>query len=118
MAEIVPATQAMIDKLYGKPIPRTARAIAVVEGGEVLGVGGVYVEGGRQVVFAGMTDAARSDLRKHTKVLLRAARDVMDIAAQRRLQIFALADPQVPKSREFLEHLGFEQYSEDTFRYG
>ena len=91
--EIVPAAEGMLDT------PHTVKAIAVVRGGEVLGVGGLIV--GTQMIFARITDALRQDKRS----LVKACRAVLGLTAIRPL--YAHADPEIEGSERLLEHMGF-----------
>jgi hypothetical protein len=105
MAEIVPATQQMLGQF--DPMPRTVRAIAAVEGERVLGVTGFYPEGGKLVLMASIADDARSEIDRHKRTLVRAARKVMQMAQSLRMPIYAYADPEISGSESLLEHLGF-----------
>lgn len=106
MTEIVYATAEM---MRGFKVPqRTSRAIAIVEGDEVCAIGGLYPDRGSWVVFSEMSEGFRKNIMKHRRVLLRAARCLLAIAAKREMAVTALADPDIAGSSRLLEHLGFE----------
>lgn len=106
MPEIVPATPGLVRMLTDKPLPRTVRAIAAVDGDQVLGITGFYAEDGRLVMFAGISDRARAEA-GYKRTVIRCARKIMGMAAERRMPIYAEADADVPGSEILLDHLGF-----------
>lgn len=115
MAEIVNATPAHIQRLYAKPLPRTARVIAAVEGETVLGITGFYPQDGRIVLFAGIADEARSQMKRHKRTLIACARKIMGMVAERKTPVFACADPKIAGSDVLLKHLGFEHDRDDIW---
>jgi hypothetical protein len=117
MAEIVPATAEMFKQLSDEPAPKTVRAIAAVEGERVLGIGGFYVENGRLVMFAEICRAARSEMRRHKRTLIRAARTLMGMAAAQKLPVYAEADAEIPGSDVLLQHLGFEEQFKGVYQW-
>lgn len=91
--------------LDGKGPARTSRAVTVLaDDGEVMGIGGVYPDSTRWVMFAFITDRLRADKRAliktiHTlQALLRQLPD---------MPIIAEADPAICGSETLLQHLGF-----------
>ena len=110
MSAIIPATPAHIAALYGHTLGRTVRALAVVDGERVLGVGGIYHDDGRTVIFSKKTD----DLRRQKRILILASRQIMGWLRE---EAFALCDTSIPKARDFLEHMGFEQVQGEVYRW-
>ena len=110
MIEFVPATAEHIRALFGRSLERTVRALAVIDGEKVLGIGGIYDDEGHTVVFAKLTD----ELRSHPRVVLLAARRVMGWL---RGEAFALCDTNIPQARRFLEYLGFQRIQGEVYRW-
>jgi hypothetical protein len=108
MPEIVHATASMIESLHRAPMPRTARVLAALDDdGNVLGVAGYYPQQGKLVMFAGISDEARAEIRSHRRILIRCARQIMGMAKEHRMEILAYADPEIEGSETLLSHLGF-----------
>jgi hypothetical protein len=110
MTEIVPATPELLARFYGDAPKRTARAVAVVRGEEVLGVGGVYREGTNSVLFSDMTD----ELRKNKRALVKALRAVMRLMKG---TVYSWADPDIEGSDVLLKHMGFEPYRDGVYQW-
>lgn len=100
MIEIVYATPEMLAAIDG-PQPRTVRAIAALRDGEVAGVSGYLVDGGRAVVFSRIIG------KLPPKTIMRAARMTLAMAEESGLPIVAMPDPDIPGSKRFLSRLGF-----------
>jgi len=111
MTEIVPATPELLSSYYGSPPARSQRAVAVVKDGSVIGVGGVYADGDRQVMFSDMTD----ELRRDKRALIMGMRAVMKLAARRALPVVAEADAEIEGSEKLLEHMGFEHIGQRIY---
>lgn len=112
MPEIVPATAELVRQVTDKPMPRTLRALAVVEDEKVLGVTGFYPENGHLVWVGHMTDEARAEMNRdkftyYKLALVQCAKQIMAMAAERRLPVYAHADPDIQGSDTLLKHLGF-----------
>lgn len=105
MSEIVPATQTLLEQATGRPLQKSARAIAVVDGERLLGVAGIYRDRDRTVMFANPLEP----MREHKRILVRACRIVMHWAKERGLPIHAQANPTLAGSCVLLEHLGFRR---------
>jgi len=111
--ELVPATPALVKKYYGSLSEKSVRAIAVVDGDKVLGIGGVYLDDARQVVFAEITD----ELRSRPRLLLLAWRKLRAIIEKRKLPTHSLADEKVEASGRFLSHLGFSHIERGVYEW-
>lgn len=112
MPEIVPATTELMKRLTDKPMPRTVRALAVVENEEVIGMAGFYPQDGHLVMFGHMNEKAREEMNRSTftmrKVqLVKFARQLMGMAAEKKLPVYAEADEEIPGSEALLKFLGF-----------
>lgn len=113
MIRIELATAETLARSGADLLGKTVRAvIAVREDGEIVGVGGVYVDGHRQVMFADLSDALRADKR----ALIRAVRMLQALAAKVRAPVHSIADPLIPGSRTLLEHIGFKPLAGDLYR--
>lgn len=91
--------------LSGKGPARTSRAVTVLaDDGEVMGIGGVYPDSTRWVMFSFITDRLRADKR----ALIQAIRTLKDLMGQLPdMPIIAEADPEICGSETLLKHLGF-----------
>lgn len=108
MIELVPATKEHIEAMYGETQGRTVRAIAAVEDGKVLGVGGIYQTAGNTVIFANLSD----ELRKRPRKLVEASRIVLRWIEG---NAHAICDPQIKTAQNFLEHYGFQKMEGDLW---
>jgi N-acetylglutamate synthase-like GNAT family acetyltransferase len=105
MIEIRPATAELLKQYYGDMPPRTVRAIvAIDDDGEVLGVGGYYIEGVRAMVFSDI----KPEMRDHKRALIMGTRAAIDLA--RSSGLTAIAIRETPESASFLEHFGFREF--------
>ena len=102
-----------VRSLYDGPAKRSMRAVAVVVDNVPLGLGGIYYEDERAVAFSRM----KPELRAYPWAIYKAARLVMDMAQKRGCPLFAVADKSIPRSREFLEHLGFESPDGEVYQW-
>jgi len=107
MRRVVPATEEMIRRFYGAPSAKSWRALAVVDGDEVLGIGGIYLDGPRWVLFSNMREDVQASLKKYRRELLRVCWALLGIASRKKLPVQALADPEIVGSDRLLAHLGF-----------
>lgn len=110
MTEIRPATVEDFVRL-GSRVPKTARAFAAADGGDVLGIGGVYRDGTSLVLFGELTDKIRSDKRAFVR-LIRAVKTLLDGRAA-----YSLADPEIDGSDVLLRHIGFEPFEGRVYRW-
>lgn len=101
MTEIRPATSDDFLRLNGEVPVRTARALSVVRGEDVIGIAGVYRDGWSLVAFSDFTDELRADKRSIVR-LKRAFMPLLDGH-----EVFAHADPEIEGSDVLLENLGF-----------
>ena len=111
MTEIVPATPEMFVRFYGEPQKRTARAMAVVCGEEIIGIAGVASEAGTMVLFSELTDDLRRDKRSLVK-LIRAVTPMMEGRT-----VYSIADPEIEGSDILLEHMGFTKCRDEVYQW-
>ena len=109
MIKIVPANRQHIESLYKELPGPSLRAVAVLDGDRVIGVGGTFLLAGVRIVFANMTDELRH---QHKRSLVKAYRAVKEMFGEK---VFAQCDHRIPKAAEFLTHLGFEKVNEDFY---
>lgn len=113
MTAIVPATQELLERFYGYTPKRSQRAVVAVDGERVIGVAGVYMDDGRQVMFSDLTD----EIRKDKRTIVRGIREVLRLAAKRHLPVHALADPEIEGSETLLRHMGFEEIADRIYQW-
>lgn len=111
--KLVPATPAILEKFYGKPPQKTVRAIAGMEGEEVLGIGGYYLTSESAVVFSEI----KPDGMKKKLSILKATRKVLDMAKKTGLPIYAVPDASIDTACNFLKRLGFVEAYKGVYRW-
>lgn len=115
MIEIVPATADLLMRFYGKlPVP-TVRALAAMEGDEVLGVTGFYPDCGRMVLFAKIGE--KVDRRRHARRIFSTARRVLEQARSFGMPVEAVADPEIEGSERLIVHLGAKRVHREIYRW-
>jgi hypothetical protein len=106
--EIRQANALDVAALYHGPQKRSMRAVVVTVDQIPLGLGGIYYEDSRIIAFARI----KPELRQCPFAIYKAARIVRNMIERRGATVFAVADPAVDRSRELLEHLGFDRVGE------
>jgi len=110
--EIRPATAELLEQYYGQMPPKTVRAVVGVDSdGNVIGVGGYYIEGIRAVVFSDMKPEARV----HKRQIIKAAHAAIHLALDSGLSPIAVQ--QSPESETFLKHFGFTKLVEGIYEW-
>ncbi len=104
MIEIVPATPEIV-RSFGMDTMRSARMLAVIDTGLVLGIAGLYPDGNRQVAFMELS----SELKRHPRAIVRAGRIFMKWVRESRLPVHALCDEEIAHAASHLEHWGFRR---------
>ena len=102
------ATYADAVSFYGKPAMFSFRGFAAEIDGVVCGLGGVYRDNGRMVVFTEMGAA----MRPHKKAIAKACRILMQFLNQLGGPVYAFASPTEPTSGYLLAKLGFKPTGE------
>lgn len=110
MAFIVsPTTRADFEEMGKTPPYRLFGITARNEHGQIIGLGGVaYLQDGRKMAFAELTDEAR----KHKIALHKAGHQIMESARKKGIKrLIALADMGVsPAAERWLKRFGFRQH--------
>lgn len=100
-------------KLHGESLPYSARGFAAVnEFGEPLCIAAIRREADRFVIFSDATPEARATALKskqYQKYALLLARRTLGLVPRHYGRVYAAVDLTIPRAREFLLHLGFEQ---------
>lgn len=114
MIEICTATPELMARTRLPKPTRTMRALVAVdtETQETVGLCAIYPDGHRLCMLADISDRLRQDKR----ALVRGYRAAMAIAAKKNAPLHAVADPAIPKSAQFLEHLGFQKLTGDLYQ--
>ena len=117
MITIGPLAQAHIDQLALR-VPLSIEGVAVVEGERALGMVGVAIQDGCQLIAAEFTAAALERMQHPSgvKAMLTAARRALAIARGRALPIYAAAHPQFEQAPRVLEHLGFVHFRQRLYK--
>lgn len=110
---LVPATPEILYKFYGKQPDRTVRAIAGVEGEEVLGIGGYYLTKESAVVFSEI----RPEGMKKKLSIVKATKKVLEMAKKTGLPIYAVPDENIGTACNFLKRLGFVEGYKGVWRW-
>lgn len=104
MIELKPATAELL-KGYKTPVHVTIRGLVAVDGDEVAGFAGIYRREDGLIMFAELGPKVIANPR----LMVRAYRKLLDWVREARMPVRSLADENIPKSAQFLEHLGFRQ---------
>lgn len=107
MIEVVPATADMLKGMFDGMRSVTVKAIALMEDGEIIAIGGAYRSSCGHVLFMKATDKAR----KRPKALFKAAKEF----AARYPKIHAYCDMNIEGSDRFLKHLGMKKINGDVW---
>lgn len=110
MAFIVsPTKRSDFDEIGKTPPYRLFGLTARNEHGQIIGFGGVaYLEDGRKMAFADLTEEAR----KHKVALHKAGKQIMDTARRKGVKrLIAMADMEAsPAAERWLKRFGFRQH--------
>ncbi len=97
------ATAATLRAFYGEV--RRCHAWVAREGERVVAVAGYRVANGGVHVFASLND----EIRRYPKMMVRCGRELVAEARSKGMPVHVTANFDTPRSREFLEHLGFKE---------
>lgn len=89
---------------YGRDPIYSFRGYAAELNGDIVGLGGVYFEDGKPVVFSEIRDA----MRPHKKAIAKATRMLMRMLDDLGRSAYAFACPEEPTSGCLLAKLGFK----------
>mgnify|MGYP001015551047 FL=1 len=101
IAKIRTATQKDVTSFYGGMPPLTMKGFVVEYDNAVIGIGGIYWNEGKKVLFSEITAHGK----RFKKTMVRVAKRVVAELNPR----YALADCDTEGSAKLLEHLGFER---------
>jgi N-acetylglutamate synthase-like GNAT family acetyltransferase len=103
--EIVPAERKHFEELLGMIPMHRVKGYTGIADGKVIGVGGLYhYPDGTVAASLALSDEARA----YPILLMKTAKRVLkDARAAGIREVVALADLEIPRAREFLNHLGF-----------
>ena len=87
------------------------RGFMAVRDGKVLGIGGVVLNSSSYCMFANLSD----DMRKDKRSMVMAYRKMKELARACHCPVFAEADENIPKSVEFLNHIGFDRVQGNVY---
>jgi len=107
LIEIVSATAKMVRDFYGEPQDKTIKAIAVVEGSEILGLGGYYLLPSCLVVFSEIKPKYLNSSIRNKILIMRSIRKVMEMAKKTNLPMYAAPAPEIEGAPTLLAYLGF-----------
>ncbi len=110
---VIDATTAHLTEFYKGLPPKTCRAWAFIEDGDVVGLCGYYKVGTGNLVFTEFSDEMRANPRQ----VIKAARAVLAELALKRLPVFAKCDFSLNASERFLKHFGFVQLPSGVFQW-
>jgi len=108
--KIVNATPELLEKFYGQRPSHTVRAVVAVKDDDVIGVAGICIQNGRAIVFSEKKEGTTYDKR----TIVQGIRRVMGIAAQKKIPVYAVADPKIDGSDTLLRHMGFMPTHENS----
>lgn len=115
--KIVPITAEHLKAVDLYPPPETLEGVAVVDGETVMGVS-VMTTGPQCLRLSARIPASSRERltsgRGHLTIV-RAARATLKLVTNRRLDVYAIADPAVAGSARFLERLGFKHDRGDIY---
>jgi len=102
--EIVPATQELVERFFGKPPIRTVRAVVAVKDNEPIAIGGLYLDRGRYVMFSEW----KPEILKHRREIVMTMREVRKLMASVRIPVHAVASDD-SNDGVILRHMGFKE---------
>jgi len=101
MRKIEPATRKMVEAFLGE-VKFSQKAFAVVEDGKILGMGGIYIDNTRQILYSKSTE----DFKDNKRLVIQITRKLLEVA-DKKLPIHAIADENKDGSEKLLKHFGF-----------
>jgi len=106
-----------IREVYGRASPVTFRGLSVVEDGMTLASSGYYIENAHVVLVCMVAPEGRALLaaRRHWRMVILLAREMLKLASALGLPMRAWADPAVYGSANLLRHLGFTHLGRDIW---
>ena len=90
-------------EFYGKAPSNSFKGIVAVEGGKVIGIGGIFHNKTNLVVFTDM----KPEMRQYKKAIVKGCRMIMNMVKEANRPVYAIANPDEPTAEKLLEKLGF-----------
>ena len=100
--ELIPATHEIVRDFYGHEPLVTMRAVAAVQDGVTLGVGGIFQAGLAWMLFSDM----KPELTKDKRAMVKVCRSIRKLIENTRLPVYALADKNIEGSETLINHIG------------
>jgi len=107
----------MVNDFYGEPQDKTIKAIAVVEGSKILGLGGYYLLPNCLVVFSEIKPEYINSSIIHKMLIMRCIRKGMEMAKKTNLPIYAAPAPEIKGACTLLNYLGFVEQRPGIYRW-
>ena len=102
---IRPATREDLKAVDGEAPAKTTRALAAVEGEEVIAIWGIYPQNSRYVLFSSLSPKFKA-CKRNFIVGIESVRQLL--ASRPWMPVIAEADPDIPGSDVLLKHMGFD----------
>lgn len=100
---IAPATLELVRQLYPE-VPKSFRGVVSLRDGEVVGVAGVFLDHGKRILFAKVTDrTSRKDIIRGARMLLTEG------------PIYAIRDTCKATAEGFIRHFGFTHVTDEVW---
>lgn len=117
-AELVPMTNALVDRFYGQVIAPTMRGFAVCVAGEPMVLLGVRQEPYRWVLFSDAKEEARGEGNFHTRrMVVRGLHALMGLIDRLHAPVDAVTDSGFQGAEEILLRLGFVPLAQGVYRW-
>ena len=107
----------MVNDFYGEPQDKTIKAVAVVEGSEILGLGGYYLLPNCLVVFSEIKPKYLDSSFRDKMLIMRSIRKVMEMAKKTNLPMYAAPAPEIEGACNLLTYLGFVEQRPGIYRW-
>lgn len=118
---IKPMTPELVSRFYGKPLPRTARGFAYLEGDEVKGLFGLYYDqsGERWIAFCEVRPEIRARLHEMgvKRAVVRAQGMLRELIERTPGRVQAAAGQNIDRAGAFLERMGFEHLTDEVYQW-
>ena len=110
--QIIPATSELLRQFYGEAVPKTVRAVVAMQDGQMVGVGGYYIDRKqRAVIFSDLSEYGMTK----KKAIVKATRATLDMV--REAGLVGVAMRQTDASATYLEHFGFVEYAPGVYEW-
>ncbi len=114
MISLEPATRQEIEA-FGGSVKKSQRSIIVKEDGKPIAIFGLYRDIARMVLF--MEVSPEIDRTKYKRAFVMGIRKLKEMMRDYTAPIQALADPDICKATNLLEHIGFKHITEGVYEW-